>query len=455
MVNIRNMPNLFFPVGGGNEIGASCYFVQLNGTKFLLDAGIRLHTDSIYPRFHSLYVENLLDGLWELDGILLSHGHIDHIGSLPFVVEEAQDVPIYATLPTREIVDLQLNQSLTSPTFKHAELVDFPRVKEFNALRVQRAIENITPIEWHSPITCETCQITFFPAGHILGASMVYIESDAGNILFTGDFTPFDQLTVPKYQLPDDLDVDLLITESTYGYQESPYVADIDEEREHFAQKIDRCLDRGGTVLIPAFAIGRSQEVALILRNLIRNGRLKPFTIYIDGLARVACDIYQDNGVQLFGHELGKAPQDFIDALDAFNGVIIASSGMLLDNSMSARYAEKLLPDPRNAIFFSGYLDEESPGRKLERLHESKGQHFRINERDVPVHADVDTYRLSAHTGSEGILSLIERVTPKKVIFVHGCPQYKTAVNIHRETCRRFQNRIEVYQANNGMPIYF
>ena len=455
MVNIRDMRNLFFPVGGGNEIGASCYFLQLNGAKFLLDAGIRLHTDSIYPRFHSLYLENLLDGLWELDGILLSHGHIDHIGALPFVVEEARDVPMYATLPTREIVNLQLNQSLTSTTLSREALVDFPRVKEFNALRVQRAIESITPIEWYSPITCETCQITFFPAGHILGASMVYIESEAGNILFTGDFTPFDQLTVPKYQLPDDLDVDLLITESTYGYQESLYVGNIDEEREHFAQKIDRCLDRGGTVLIPAFAVGRSQELALILRNLMRSGRLRPFTVYIDGLAKTACDIYQDNGIQVFRYGLEKAPQNFIEDLDAFNGVIIASSGMLLDNSMSARYAEELLPDPRNAIFFSGYLDEESPGRKLERLHESKGQRFRINERDVPVHADVDTYRLSAHTSSEGIISLIEEVTPKKVIFVHGYPQYKTAVNIQRETHRRFRNRMELYQANNGTPIYF
>ena len=448
------MRNLFFPVGGGNEIGASCYFVQLNGAKFLLDSGIRLHTDSIYPRFHSLY-DNLLDGLWELDGILLSHGHIDHVGSLPFVVEEAQDVPIYATLPTQEIIDLQLNQSLTSTTFSHAELVDFPRVKEFNAIRVQRAIENITPIEWNYPIMCETCQITFFPAGHILGASMVYIESDSGNILFTGDFTTFDQLTVQKYQLPDSLEVDLLIAESTYGYQESTYVGDVSEERELFAQKIDQCLDSGGTVLIPAFAVGRSQELALILQDLIRSGRLRPFTIYIDGLAQIACDIYQDNGVQVFGRELEKAPQGFIDMLDTSNSVIIASSGMLLDSSVSARYAEKLLPDQRNAIFFSGYLDEESPGRRLERLHESKGQYFRINGRNVPVHANVDTYRLSAHTDSTGILSLIESVTPKKVIFVHGYPQYKADVNIHRETCRRFGNRIEAHQASNGMPIYF
>ena len=449
------MRNIFFPIGGGNEIGASCYFVQLNGAKLLLDSGIRLHTDSIYPRFHSLYVENLLDGLWELDGILLSHGHIDHVGSLPSVVEDAQDVPIYTTLPTREIVELQLNQSLTSTTFSREELVDFPRVKEFNALRVQRAIENITPVKWHHPITCKTCQISFFPAGHILGASMIYIESDAGNILFTGDFTSFDQLTIPKYQLPDNLDVDLLITESTYGYQESLYVGDVNEEREHFAEKIDQCLDDGGTVLIPAFAVGRTQEVALILRDLIRSGRLRSFTIYVDGLAQIACDIYQDNGIQIFGPEFEKAPEGFIDTLDNSNSVIIASSGMLLDNSVSARYAEKLLPDQRNAIFFSGYLDEESPGRRLERLRASKGQHFQINKRTVPIHANVDTYRLSAHTDSEGILSLIERITPKKVIFVHGFPQYKTAVNVQRETYRQFRNQIDVHQANNETPIYF
>ena len=448
------MRNLFFPVGGGNEIGASCYFVQLNGAKFLLDSGIRLHTDSIYPSFHSLY-GNFLDGLWELDGILLSHGHIDHVGSLPFVVEDAQDVPIYATLPTREIVDLQLSQSLISATFSHEKLIDFPRVKEFTALRVQHAIENITPIEWNRPIRCGTCQITFFPAGHILGASMIYIESDVGNILFTGDFTSLDQLTVPKYQLPDNLDVDVLITESTYGYQESLYRDNIDKEREHFAEKIDQCLDRGGTVLIPAFAVGRSQEIALILQDLIGSDRLRPFDIYVDGLAQIACDIYQDNGVQVFGHELAKAPQGFIDMLDISNSVVIASSGMLLDNSVSAKYAEKLLPDQRNAVFFSGYLDEESPGRKLEKLHESKGKFFRINGRNVPVHAKVDTYRLSAHTDSEGILSLIGRLAPKKVIFVHGYPQYKTDVNIHRETCRRFGNRIEAHQASNGMPIYF
>lgn len=458
----RTTKNLFYPIGGGNEIGASCYFIRLNDTKLLLDSGIRLHADSTFPRFDSLYAQNLLDGLWELESILLSHGHLDHVGSLPTVVAEAPDVPIYATQATHDIMEMQLSQA-GGDAPPDATLQDFREVQQFNATRVEHALENIQCVEWDNPFLLEhqgnvlypPVQVTFYPAGHILGASMIYVQSDAGNILFSGDFTPFDQMTVPKYQIPDNLEVDLLIAESTYGYQEGAYAGKVVEEREIFARKIERCLHNRGSVLIPAFAIGRSQELALILQHLIHTGRLTPFTIYIDGLAQNACEIYQNNGVRVFGYQVGKAPRGLIDNLDTFNGVLIASSGMLLDKSASARYAEKLLPDARNAIFFSGYLDEESPGRRLERLYRSKGERFRLNDRSVPVHANVDTYRLSAHTDSEGILSLIERVYPKKVVFVHGYPQQRTLVNVYSETFRRFGKDIEVYQATNGTPIYF
>ena len=96
---------------------------------------------------------------------------------------------------------------------------------------------------------------------------MIYIESNSGNILFSGDFTDFDQMTVHGYQLPDDLEVDLLIAESTYGYQNISHTSDIAVEREIFASKIAQCLEGDGSVLIPAFAVGRSQEVALILQK--------------------------------------------------------------------------------------------------------------------------------------------------------------------------------------------
>ena len=450
MNHVRQSPNLFFPIGGGNEIGASSYFIQLNGVKFLLDSGIRLGAGESVPRFTALYEKEILDGLWDLDAVLVSHGHLDHVGSLPVVVDEAPEISIYATRPTKDIVEAQLKPSRVDEAF-----IDVQVVNEFNEKRVQRVIENIVPAEWGQPIHLKDCQITFFPAGHILGAAMIYIEADSANVLFTGDFTPFDQMTVPGYRVPDNLEVDLLITESTYGYQETKHVNNITAQREVFALKIEACLEGNGSVLIPAFAIGRSQEVALILQSLIDEGKLHPIPIYIDGLAQYFCDIYERYGVSVFGPNVQRAPKHLVYNLDVFNGIIIASSGMLLNKSASARYAEKLLPDSRNMIFFSGYLDEESPGRKLDSLSRSKGKSFLLNGKNISVNATIDTYRLSAHTDNEGILTLIEQVHPKNVIFVHGIPQYGTKKSVFRETSRRFCGQINVHHPNNGTPIYF
>lgn len=447
---ITDMANLFFPIGGGNEIGASSYFIQLGETRFLLDAGIRLGANESVPRFPALFEQELLDGLWDLDAILISHAHLDHVGALPTVMGEAPEVPIYGTHPTKDIMETQLRPRRADETF-----VDVEAVNEFNEGRVQRVIENVVPTLWNEPIQIADCRVTFFPAGHILGASMVYIESDSGNVLFSGDFTPFDQMTVPGYKLPANLEVDLLIAESTYGYQHSRHVSDVATEREIFAQKIEQCLEKGGTVLIPAFAIGRSQEVALILQSLMDGGRLETLDVYIDGLAQYFCELYEDHNVKVFSPNVRKASRGLVRErnLEDLNGVIIASSGMLLDKSASAKYAERLLPDPRNTLFFSGYLDEESPGRRLNSL--SKNKTFRLNGKNVSVNATVDAYRLSAHVDNEGILDLVESVYPETVIFVHGVPQYKRKNSVLRETSQRFQGQINVHHATNGVLIYF
>ena len=442
--------NLFFPIGGGNEIGASSYLIQLDETRLLLDVGIRLGLNNSSPRFSALFQQGLLDGLWNLDAILISHAHLDHVGALPTIIPEASEVPIYATLPTKDIMEAQLKPKRTDETF-----IDVQAVNAFNAERVQRVLENVVPIEWNNPIQIKNCQITFFPAGHILGASMVYIESDSRNVLFTGDFTPFDQMTVPRYNLSNSLEVDLLIAESTYGYQATKHTSDIATERDTFAQKIKKRLAENGSILIPAFAIGRSQEVAVILQNLIHEGKLEPFMIYIDGLAQLFCEIYEKYKIKIFDSNIQRAPTGLVHNLDGFNGVIVASSGMLLDNSASAKYAEKLLPDPRNALFFSGYLDEESPGHKLNSLHSSKNKMFWLNGKKISVNSTVDVYRLSAHVDSEGILDFIQEVYPKKVIFVHGSPQYGKKINVLRDVSRQFQGQIDVHHANNGISIYF
>ena len=173
------MINKFLPLGGGNEIGASCYYLDLENIKLLIDAGIRLNSDSIFPRFNALYEQDIIDGLWELDAILISHGHLDHCGSIPYVHSEAKRVPIYTTKETKQIAALLLNDTSNIKNSKNSDT----SFQLYNKLLVDETIESIREINFGQKFNVSNLNITFYPAGHILGAAMIYIESENRRIL--------------------------------------------------------------------------------------------------------------------------------------------------------------------------------------------------------------------------------------------------------------------------------
>jgi len=443
----------FISVGGGNEIGASSYFLSLCGTDILIDAGLRLNSERTYPRYEHLYENGVIDGLWDLSAVLLTHGHLDHIGSLPKVVEEAPLVPVYATAGTKDIVQLQL-EDMVRVGERRAQSRPETAAANYMKFQVEQALSNIRTREWGVPVTVGNAEVTFFPAGHILGAACIYVRSERLNVLITGDFSDFHQYSVDPLSLPEGLDVDVLITETTYGYQEQSGSAELSLERQTFLAQITDVVFGGGTVLIPAFAVGRAQEVAMILTNAIAVGDLPPIEIYLDGLAKGATAIYEKHGRAVFGKYVKPAPLGLHSSKREMTGVVISSSGMLVGHSCSSRYAQKLLPRAENALFFTGYLDEDSPGKKLQRLRESRGGHFQFEEKAVPVNALVDTYRLSAHASCAGILGLIERVRPRKVVFVHGCPNFAGKTDIMRDAFLRFGSSVEFHQSLNGSTIH-
>lgn len=449
------MDDVFFPIGGGNEIGASSYFLRIGADKILLDAGIRLNSDLLFPNFIDLYSQGYIDGLWDLSAIFLSHGHIDHIGALPQVVNEARNIPIYTTPQTKTITTEMLLDTLREKDKNSTSKSEFDlNLQLFNRILIENAINALIEKNWRDTIELPCLKITFFPAGHILGASMIYIEAENYTILYTGDFSDFDQYTVRPYQLPDDLKVDILITETTYGYQNLSYPSEICSEKKNFIAMINTILERQGNILIPALAVGRSQELSLLLSDSYQSLLNSP-AIYVDGLSKKFCEIYETFDMKIFDQDVNRATPSLIQNIQSMNNsIIISSSGMLLDNSKSAKYAEKLLPNPNNALFFTGYLDEESPGKRLSKLKHSNGQFFEINKKKILVNAQVDSYRLSAHTNHKGILNLIRKLQPKKVIFVHGFPKYDSAVNIFTSTYQEFGDGIELYQAMNGIPIF-
>ena len=447
------MKNIFFPLGGGDEIGASSYYLQLDGTRLLLDCGLRLHGKRVYPDFDLLYAAGYCDGLWELDSVFLSHAHLDHSGALPKLVDEAPNLPVYTVAPGKQLIRLLLENTARMSKDRRDANRDF-NLQLFNALTVERGIESVAEKKWGEVVDTGFCRVTFFPAGHILGASMIYIESENVKVLFTGDYSNYKQFSVPAYSIPDDLQVDVLITETTYGYRNVFDRDTIFEERLNFAYQVEGIIDAGGTVLIPAFALGRSQELALLLRELMLQGVLPSFPVYIDGMAKAACDVYEKNGIDIFTGEVQKAPTQLIRNLEYFNGLVISSSGMLAEGSLSARYAEKILPKPKNALFFTGYLDEESPGSRLGKLRENTGAFFRLHGKNVPVRAGVHSYSLSAHTDSSGIFRLIEKLQPQKVIFVHGYPRYGGKINILNDAYTKYGSKMQFIQSSNGVPVY-
>ncbi|MGG3469004.1 MBL fold metallo-hydrolase [Neobacillus pocheonensis] len=433
-------------LGGGEKIGGTSILISVRGHHLLIDAGMHLHEDTYHPDYSPMFEKGITFD--DVDALLISHAHMDHTGAVPYVHNLRPNLPIYATEATTHLMKLLLTDTVrigqeTDPTI-------------YNEQDVQSTIFSINPIDFYQPFHVpskeDNWKITYYPSGHILGAGAIHIEMKGISILFTGDYSIDEQKTVKGLDLPDNLKVEILITESTYGFL--PTNASVARSRqEHlFLESLKRTMEKGGSMLIPAFAVGRAQEIVLILKDAYREEKYLPFNLFLDGRVTDVCQVYQrfaeqhryinpacyqsdeeeslffGGGVQaaqyIYSNRRGShfTFDNFIDDyIMPGNNCVVASSGMLSDNSASARYAERLIEEERNAISFTGYMDEESPGQHL--LQTSKmGEEFsvKINGSEKEVHARIESFRLSAHASREQILQLILDLQPKKVFLMHG-----------------------------------
>ena len=405
-------------LGGADEIGASCTWAEIDGHRILVDAGIRMGA----PQGANLPNFSVLDDVGPLEEVLLTHAHTDHSGALPVLGSGLPaGVPIRCTEPTRAITRVLLADALKimdSRGEKDGELPLYPPEA------VDACLARMSPVPFLSsvPICGGALHATWIPAGHILGAACVYIEGKGESLLISGDISVSHQLTVPGMVVPQ-CRPDVVVMESTYGNRQH---ADRKQQEAALVHRVAEAVEAGGKVLVPAFAVGRAQEVLLILSGAMRRNEISPFPIYVDGMVRSVNAIYAgfpealapalrrrlERGEDPFYGDHVSAvarPADREAVLSGPPCCVVASSGMLVGGASSA-YAQRLASGPENLIAITGYQDEESPGRALldlAREREASQRVLTLNGQRLQVACQVETYSLSAHADSGELAALV------------------------------------------------
>ena len=444
-------------LGGASEVGASATLLEVAGKRILVDAGIRMGKGGSPLPDLSLLQDQ------PLDAILLTHAHTDHIGALPLVHIGFPHVPILTTDPTKALCRVLMQDALKIMEGRWAQEEEVPL---YPVHAVEGMLGRMATVPSGQPIVVagdESLVATWIPSGHILGACSITLETPEGTVLFAGDYSLDKQQTVDGMTLPQETP-DVMITESTYGNR---FHANRDLEENRLVKRVAEVVGKGGKVLIPAFALGRAQEVVLLLLEAMRRRQIPRFPVYVDGMVRSMCRVYADHPQYLresLRKSIAKSGNPFFFDGGAVSvmanqrekiaaGVpcaIVASSGMLTGGA-SMFYAERLSENPLNSIMMTGYQDEESPGHELLRLADevkASGEGFmRMAGVTRRVTCQVEKYGLSAHADAGQMLGVVCRMAPKHVILVHGDAAARTALST------TFPPEMKVHLPANGDSI--
>jgi cleavage and polyadenylation specificity factor subunit 3 len=428
----------FTALGGGQEIGANSYLLQIDGVSFLLDAG--LHP----KKFGGESLPDYSRIAHELEAIFISHAHLDHVGSLPVISRKQPQAPIFATLPTKDIALRMLHNTVTVmnifreekgyreyPFFGHQHLRPLEGEMiglEINARGPGAGGKNGRHGE--QVRLRREIQAQFIPSGHVLGAAGLLLQQGRRRIFYSGDVSLSDQALIAGAVLPDEK-IDGLILECTYANDATDYSREREHEIAAFAAETSRILTGGGCVLIPAFALGKTQELLYLIHALTACGRIPPVPRYISGLGKSITEIYQEHRRHLLPHAsplsfelytvLGLLDDLSIQRLLREPCLIIATNGMMVENTPSARIARWMLPEERHGIFFCGYIDPETLGYRVYHSHPGDLLPFPPQEEPVEIqNPNIRRFYLSSHADRHQLLKIARTLRPRIIVLVHG-----------------------------------
>jgi metallo-beta-lactamase family protein len=435
-------PTLTF-LGAVGTVTGSRFLVEGDGGRILVDAGLFQGIGELRRRN---WMPPPVDPA-ALDAVVLTHAHLDHSGYLPRLVRDGFTGSIYCTEATAELASIVLEDSahLLAEDAGYANKTGYsshrPALPLYDAGDVEKTVRLFRPTDLLTRVAVAPgVSITLRPAGHILGSSTAEVEIDGTRALFSGDLGRPRHPLLPPPAVPPA--VDTVVVESTYGDREHPRPDD-----ELLASAVTRTAARGGTVLIPAFAVDRTELVLLELHRLMAAGRIPHLTVYVDSpMALASLDVYRKalaakdlthREASLFDLPEVQAVRDAAGS-ERLNRptvpcIVVSASGMATGGRV-VHHLRHQLPDPRNTVVLTGYQAVGTRGRQLL----NGARQVKMHGRYVPVHADVvQIPDFSVHADGPEIVRWLGRMPspPRTVYVVHGEPASSAALadRIHHE----------------------
>lgn len=411
-------------------IGANSLFVQIGDLNLLIDCG--LHPKQVGRRATPDLAA--IRGL-SLDLIVVTHCHLDHIGSLPLAMREHPETPVIMTTSSRLIIERMLHNS-ASVMIRQREAENIPDYPLFTHEEIDRIARRFTGLPFGHAKKFrgrkDEIEIIFHPAGHVAGAAGVEIRHKHRAIFFTGDVLFESQRTLPGARFPSG-HFDTLVMETTRGATERPLGKERVNEVARLITSINDTIQRGGSFLIPVFALGRMQEILSIIHDARKFGRIVDCPIFASGLGLDLADYFDEiarktkhvnftRGI-LKDLKLKPLPRTLQPGTDPQLGALyVISSGMLVENTPSYILASGLVGHARNTIGFVGYCDPDTPGGQL--LAAKPGDTFLFEAANVKakIKAHIERFELSGHADREELLEFAVQANPRSLILTHGEP---------------------------------
>jgi len=417
-------------LGGGRQVGRSCYLLQTPQSKILMDCGVNVAGRG-KDKFPYLDVSEFK--INELDAIILTHAHLDHSGLIPYLFKMGYKGPVYMTAPTRDTAAL-LALDFIGVAYKQAS------APLFSSVDVKEMVKHTICLDYGEVTDiAPDVRITLYNSGHTLGSAMIHLNigNGAHNLLYTGDMK-YARTRLLDRAVSNFPRLETMIIESTYGSR-NDVLPPRKESEDEIINAVKETINNGGKVLIPELGLGRAQETMLVLEEAMREGRLPKFPIYIDGMiwdingiqtaypdflnSQIRKDIFQDNNP--FVSEVFERVSSQSERKAVIEGgpcVVLATSGMLVGGA-SVEYFRHFASNPKNLMCFVCYQGPGSLGRQVQEGVKTVQMSIEGKDEFINVNFKVRTIPgLTAHAGRNELLEFANRTQPRanRIIIQHG-----------------------------------